>query len=503
MLKIPIHRNSAMQSNHYTFESNQIMQALSTKRELMSIDTVMQHAGAGISKSTVLRRIDELRIAGLVERVGKGRATRYLLTEAGRQQIFPTTQQAAMPVRNYAWMDFAPEPATIREDGADLNTTGDVPPDVAERERLRGLVRRPLSQRSRCGYQRNLLDDYRPNIDYYLPETLRQELSHLGRSENMARLPAGTYIHTVFNRVLIDLAWNSSRLEGNTYSLLETDRLLALANSADPARITEARMILNHKDAIEFLVDAPDDIGFNRYTVLNLHALLSYQLLETADMEGRLRQIPVGIGGCAYSPESIPQVVEECFMQILEKASAIRDPLEASFFCMVHLPYLQPFVDVNKRVSRLVANVPLIRENMAPLTFADVPVRDYTDAILAVYELNRLELLVDVFARAYRTSAGRYSEVRAGTKLPDGVSVAYHEAVRRIAREVVTGLMNKATAAEHIRRWSLEHVAADDRPRVVELVEEGLLKLHDGSIAKYRVRPSEFTAWQAVWTGNP
>lgn len=482
------------------------MRGLAAADEAIGIEALLARAHAGVSKATALRRLEELREAGLVERMGKARATRYLLTMEGRERFQPTTAVAPVSapimvtprVRNYAWMDFAPEPMVLRE-GEEEH----LQQDVQERERLRALIRRPLSQRMRCGYQRGFLDDYRPNQDFYLPENLRQELSLLGRSENMARLPAGTYIHTVFNRVLIDLAWNSSRLEGNTYSLLETDRLLALAGSADPARITEARMILNHKDAIEFLVDAPDDIGFNRYTVLNLHALLAYQLMETTDMEGRLRQIPVGIGGSAYTPESIPQVVEECFMQILEKASAIQDPLEASFFSMVHLPYLQPFVDVNKRLSRLVANIPLIRENMAPLTFADVPVRDYTDAILAVYELNRLELLVDVFARAYRTSAGRYSEVRAGTKIPDGVSVAYHEAVRRIAREVVIGLMDKMTAAEYIRQWSHEFIPADDRPRVVELVEEGLLKLHDGSIAKFRVRPSEFAAWQEVWTHQP
>src|SRR5690606_31884068 len=104
-------------------------------------------------------------------------------------------------------------------------------------------------------------------------------------------------------------------------------------------------------------------------------------------------------------------------------------------------------------VSRLAANIPLIRENMAPLTFVDVPVRDYTDAILAVYELNRVELLRDVFARAYRASAVRYSEARLATKMPDALLLTWHEAARGVAREVVLGLMDKATAAEHIRRW--------------------------------------------------
>jgi fido (protein-threonine AMPylation protein) len=258
-------------------------------------------------------------------------------------------------------------------------------------------------------------------------------------------------------------------------------------------------MILNHKDAIEYLVDAPEDIGFNRFTLLNLHAMLSNQLLDDSYDEGRLRRVAVGIGGCSYRPPDIPQVIEECFMKILEKANAIGDPLEACFFAMVHLPYLQPFVDGNKRVSRMAANIPLIRENLAPLSFADVPVRDYTEGILAVYELNRIELLRDVFARAYRTSAGRYGEVRRGLKLPDPLGLVYQEAMKSVVREVILGCMDKVAAAEHIRRWSMANVPTASRARVVELAEGSLLSLHEGNFAKYRVRPSEFDDWQAVW----
>jgi Fic family protein len=265
----------------------------------------------------------------------------------------------------------------------------------------------------------------------------------------------------------------------------------------------EARMILNHKDAIEFLVEAPDDIGFNRFTILNLHGMLSHQLLAETYDEGRLRRVPVGIGGCNYLPCDIPQVIEECFQQVVDKAAAIRDPLEASFFCMVHLPYLQPFVDVNKRVSRLAANIPLIRENLAPLTFIDVPVRDYTDAILAVYELNRVEMLRDVYARAYRASAGRYGEVRQGLRMPDALHLEWNEQLREQSRAVVLGLMDKTAAAEHLRQWTASHVPAADRARVLEMAERILLALHEGNFARYRLRPSEFAAWQDVWTREP
>ena len=161
-------------------------------------------------------------------------------------------------------------------------------------------------------------------------------------------------------------------------------------------------MILNHKDAIEFLVGTAEDIGFNRYTILNLHATLANNLLADPTAAGRLRHIAVGIERSAFHPLEVPQLIEECFDQVLATASAITDPFEQAFFVMVQLPYLQPFDDVNKRVSRLAANIPLIKGNLSPLSFTDVPRDIYTEAVLGVYELNEYELLKDVFSLGIR-----------------------------------------------------------------------------------------------------
>ena len=105
-------------------------------------------------------------------------------------------------------------------------------------------------------------------------------------------------------------------------------------------------MILNHKEAIELLVDNAAEVGFNRYTLFNLHAILANNLLPDPGAGGRLRAKDVGIGGTVFHPLSGPQVIEDCFDVLLAKASAIQDPFEQSFFAMVHLPYLQPFDDV-------------------------------------------------------------------------------------------------------------------------------------------------------------
>ena len=146
-------------------------------------------------------------------------------------------------------------------------------------------------------------------------------------------------------------------------------------------------MILNHKDAIEIPVANADDIGFNRYTlILNLHALLSNNLLADPTAVGRLRHIIVGIDGSTFHPLEVPGLIEESFDQLLATAAGVpADLFDAeAFFVMVQLPYLQPFDDVNKRVSRLAANIPFIQANLAPLSFTDVPGDLYTRATLGV-----------------------------------------------------------------------------------------------------------------------
>jgi Fic family protein len=311
--------------------------------------------------------------------------------------------------------------------------------------------------------------------------------------------PAGTYARHILDRLLIDLAWNSSRLEGNTYSLLETDRLLQLGEAAEGKSALEAQMILNHKAAIEFLVDNAEEIGFNRYSILNLHALLADNLLQDPLAAGRLRQIAVGISGTAYLPTAVPQLIEECFAHILEKASAIADPFEQAFFVMVHLPYLQPFEDVNKRVSRLAANIPLVRANLCPISFVGLSESPYVDGLLAVYELNRIELLREVFIWAYEKSSGRYSAVRQNLGEPDPFRLRLRIPIAEAVAAVVRGRMDKKAAAAAIRAAAQAAIGPSDRARFIEVAETEVMSLHEGNFARYRLRPSEFEAWQAVW----
>jgi hypothetical protein len=371
-------------------------------------------------------------------------------------------------------------------------------PISPESEYIKTSIREPIQRRQPVGYNRKFLDKYRPNDTFYLSPEIRQHLFKIGQSSDGQR-PAGTYARKIFSRLLIDLSWNSSRLEGNTYSLLETERLLELGEVAEGKDARDAQMILNHKAAIELLVEQTSEVGFNRYTILNLHALLSDNLLADPAACGRLRAIPVAIAGTVYHPLEVPQLIDECFQQLLDTCTMIRDPFEQAFFVMVHLSYLQPFEDVNKRVSRLSANLPLIRDNLCPLSFVDVPERAYIDGVIGVYELNRIELLRDVFIWAYERSSARYSAVRQSLGEPDTFRMRYRTLLNKIIAEIVRGGMNKKIAAAFIKQRAAEDISPEDQARFIEVVETEIVNLHEGNIARYRLRPSEFQTWRKTW----
>jgi hypothetical protein len=371
-------------------------------------------------------------------------------------------------------------------------------PVSPEGQDVKQAVRAPIQNRHPVSYHRDFLDDYRPNVTYYLPAETRQRLLDMGRPTDGER-PAGTYARTIYSRLLIELSWNSSRLEGNTYSLLETERLLELGEAAEGKDALEAQMILNHKAAIEMLIDQADEIGFNRYTILNLHALLADNLLADPQAGGRLRRIPVGIDGTVYHPPAVPQLIDECFEIILETAAAITDPFEQAFFALVHLAYLQCFEDVNKRVSRLAANIPLIRGNLCPLSFVDVPERAYIDGVLGIYELNRIELLRDVFVWAYERSSARYSAVRQSLGEPDPFRLRYRALVAELVATVVREGMEKKAATALVRQRAAEQVPPADQARFLEVAETEIMSLHEGNIARYRLRPVEYQTWRKGW----
>jgi hypothetical protein len=157
---------------------------------------------------------------------------------------------------------------------------------------------------------------------------------------------------------------------------------------------------------------------------------------------------------------------------------------------------------VNKRTSRLAANIPFIKANLSPLSFTDVPRDIYTEAVLGVYELNRIDLLKDVFIWAYERSALRYAAVRQSLGEPDPFRLRHRTALRQVVADVIRARMDRKAAVDYVAEWTMKNIAPDDRERFREMAETELLGLHEGNYARYEIRPAEFAAWQEVWTGT-
>ncbi len=405
---------------------------------------------------------------GQVAAQGEGRARRYFWAEAQ-----PSGKGIATAVDGFP--SFIP----LSVDSQDILAYIDQPPEA----------RKPV------GYQRDFLDAYRPNETCYLSESLRRQLRKMGRTTDVNE-PAGTYSRAILNRLLIDLSWASSQLEGNTYSRLDTRELIEHGKAARGKAAIETQMILNHKTAIELLVENIDSAEFNRYTLMNLHSALAENLLPNPADEGRIRQHAIDIGKSVYRPLSTSQQIEDALELLLSKANQIEDPFEQSFFMMVHLPYLQPFADINKRTSRLAANLPLFRMNLCPLTFLDVPEQAYSRATLGVYEMTRVELLRDLYIWAYERSTQEYLAIKQDLSEPDPLRLVWRDFIKQTIREVITHPEIEPLSC--IQRAVAERIPEGEQADVHALTVEELRRLHEGVLARYGLRPSEYTDWKAV-----
>ena len=436
--------------------------------------------------------IDDLHTA-LADIVSRRSLQRRLASLIERQRILPEGDGRAIEYRLVSTIVGAVGSA---QGSSAVQGIGEVYiPISPDGEAIRAYVRQPIQSRKPVGYDRELLETYRPNQTRYLSPEIREHLHNIGRSPDGER-PAGTYARDILGRLLIDLSWASSRLEGNTYTRLDTQNLIELGQAAAGKDRREAQMILNHKAAIELLVEQAEDIGFNTFTFFNLHALLSENLLVDPTESGRLRSRIVEVSGTVFHPLGIPQQIDAYFHMILDKADAIDDPFEQAFFVMVHIPYLQAFVDVNKRVSRLGANIPLIRHKLCPLSFIDVPEPAYVEGTLGVHELKRVDLLRDVFVWAYERSCQRYMAIRETVAEPDPVRLRYREALISVVSEIVRGL--KTPGAKPVRDLAATLVPREDLQQITELALADLRNLHEGNVSRYRLRLSEYRAWQPM-----
>jgi len=279
-------------------------------------------------------------------------------------------------------------------------------------------------------------------------------------------------------------------MEGNTYDILQTERLIRFGEEAAGKDRKEALMILNHKEAIQYVVDNLDEIGLRRPDLFAIHALLSDGLLADPAMSGRLRAMQVGISHSSYRPLDDAVAIAEEFDILLYKAAQITDPFEQSFFLLVHIPYLQAFAHVNKRTSRVASNIPLLKSDLAPMSFTTMDDSDYIDGLIGVYELNNVALLREVYMDAYLASAEKYRILRAEVESPEKAALAYRECVCAAVRRCI--LEFKEFRNDAVDEMALDAGVPDaDRADVVAYVREQIAGLHEGNVIRYRLKSDD------------
>ena len=212
-------------------------------------------------------------------------------------------------------------------------------------------------------------------------------------------------------RFVIEFSWKSSKIEGNTYTLLDTEFLLRNGIEAIGKSKFEAKMIINHKNAYVFTTESIHrHIEIDVAYIEQVHRLVTDGLGVDQGIRNRI----VGISGSVYSPLAMNQQLREQMGVLIQTINAKENPYEQALIAVLGLSYLQPFEDGNKRTARVFANSLLLRAGLAPLSYRSVDERDYKEATLIFYEQNSIQLVRDLFVEQYIYSATHYNiaEVR-------------------------------------------------------------------------------------------
>ena len=454
---LPVADRNSTQVHHILLAMSHLAAEGNTQ---MALTAVAERAQ--VSESTARRLLLRLIEVGDVVVQGKARATRYSLPRdrtprAESAGTMAATQESRWQARAIPWSQ---QSVTLLQ-----------------------KLEAPLHTREPIAYQRDLLDAYLPGITTLLPAPVAQDLLTRGRLADQQ--PAGTYARKVLEQLLVELSWSSSKLEGNTYSLLDTERLFKQdADGTDQ----DASMLLNHKHAIEFLVAEGPMRGLTTGMVRNIHSLLMDDLLPD-DHLGAIRETPVYITGSTFVPLQISPVIGKLLDQIVTKARQIPNPVEAAFFLWVQIAYLQPFADGNKRTSRISANIPLTLYNCSPLAFMDVDRKDYALAMMGLYECNDLSAAIDLFVWTYDRSILRYKAVLQSTAGPDPLAIRFRAAlISAIGRIVSAGeTLDVAVKAQGL--------SAEDEVQFIGVLGKRLDSLQPYNSARYRLPEMDTIKW--------
>lgn len=320
---------------------------------------------AGLTKapsdSTMKRLLSAAVKEGNIETAGRGPATKYKLTPQAH---------VTMPL--------------------DLATYFDK--DIDERE----------VQES---FNFDLIRDVLPKVEIFTKEELEvlndAQMEFKKNTEGMTELE----YRKEMERLGVDLSWKSSQIEGNTYSLLETERLLKDKQTASGKTKEEAIMLLNHKDALDFVLDIPDYLKeLSVHRIEDIHSILTKEL----EVDRNIRHRRVGITGTNYRPLDNEFQIREALEDTCTLVNGKDNVFEKAFLTLVLLSYIQAFVDGNKRTARITSNAVLIANGYCPISFRTVDSIDYKKALLMFYEQNNIAAFKKIFIEQFLFAVKTY-----------------------------------------------------------------------------------------------
>lgn len=317
-------------------------------------------SGENISLVTIKRTLSEMAAQGILIISGSGRTTRYNLTVQGKifADIDAKSYCAVEPDKRYGMSSF------------NFNLLPELPSDIFTDKEL---------------------------------ETFNN--ASLGYKQKIADLP-GSIQKKELERLIIELSWKSSKIEGNTYTLLDTEKLILEHKEASGHDKKEATMILNHKDAFIFI---HDNVGlFKNLSYANLEKLHAI-LVKDLDIGFGLRQKPVGVIGSKYHPLDNIYQIKEAVEELAHAVLRMKTPYAKALIALLGISYIQPFEDGNKRTSRLMANALLLAHHCAPLSYRSVDENEYREAILVFYELNSITPFKKIFIDQYDFAVKNYT----------------------------------------------------------------------------------------------
>ncbi len=340
---------------------NELVTAFIIQHPLQSSKEIYDSLGLDVGYATVKRVLNQLLAEKLITTKGKGKATRYLISP---------TYRLLHPVNVKAYFEKEQDDRQIKE-YFDLSLMADVLWDA------------------------DLFSE---------EEQTRLQALYARFKENIATLSTTEY-NKEMERLAIDLSWKSSQIEGNTYTLLETERLLKEKETAEGKPKDDAIMLLNHKDALNFIITHPDYIiPLTIRGIEDIHSLL----IKDLGVDRNIRKRRVGVSGTNYKPLDNEHQIREALHEMCELVNSKENVLEKSLLALVMLSYIQAFADGNKRTARIVSNALLIASGYCPISFRTIDSIEYKKAMLIFYEQNNISAFKEIFIEQYEFAVNTY-----------------------------------------------------------------------------------------------